>query len=207
MKDKTLAMREAQNIGIRKRAELLDRILDQMIRNRIKPNNFTSISEFVAEQITQAEGKRCSATTIRRNKTYRELLQGFMKKMGYENEKQYEVLSNNLLSLQLKVRELEKENAALESNLKSSLAELAECNRHSSNNITRVPSNELSAEISRASNIIYRMMQVLDAFEVDLSIGEVVDTVTMGKVFTLDEFPEFFKWYEENIALRHSHGQ
>lgn len=200
MKDKTFAMREAQNKSIRKRAELLERILNQMIRNRIKPNNFTSISEYVAEQLTQAEGKRCNATTIRRNKTYRDLLQGFMKKMGYENEKKYELLSNNLLALQLKVRVLENENAVLESNLKSVLAELAECNRNSSTNITRVPSNRLSAEISRASNIIFRMMQALDAFEIDLSLGEVVDMVSMTKVFTRDEFPEFFKWHEENIG-------
>jgi hypothetical protein len=199
MKDKTHAMREAQNKGIRKRVQLIDRILKQMKQGRIKPDNFTLISEHVAERVRDIEGTPCSASTIRRNETYRKLLQDFMKAMGYENEKEFEVLSNNVLSLQLRVRELEKENAALERNLQNSLSELAISNDNSNSNITKLPSNKLTEEISRACSIVFRMMEELDAFEIDMTAGEVVDTVSMVKSFTCEEFPEFFKWYKENI--------
>jgi predicted RNase H-like nuclease (RuvC/YqgF family) len=199
MKDKTIAMREAQNKGVQKRVEFIKRILKQMIRNKIKPDNFTLISKYVAEQVSETEGKPCDSTTIRRNKVYRELIHSFMKEMGYEKEKEVEVLSNNVLSLQLRVRELEKENTALEINLQSLLSEFAKSN-NSNSNITKLLSNKLFEEMSRVCNIMYRIMQELDAFEVDLSAGEVVDTVSMAKPFTRDEFPEFFKWYEQNIT-------
>tara|TARA_R110002153_G_scaffold274364_2_gene449503 strand:- start:214042 stop:214644 length:603 start_codon:yes stop_codon:yes gene_type:complete len=199
MRDKTYAMREMQNKSIRKRAELIKQVLKQMERNRIKPESFTLISEYVSERLSEAEDAPCSASTIRRNKTYRELLQGFMRTMGYEEEKDFKILSNNVLSLQLRVRELEKENYALEKTLKQTLSDLAISNDNSNSNITKPPSNKLSHEMSQACSIMFRMMEELDAFEIDMSAGEVVDTVSMVKSFTRDEFPEFFQWYKENI--------
>jgi hypothetical protein len=199
MIDKTRAMREGQNKSIRNRVECIERILKQMARNKIKPNNFTSISEYVAEQVSEAEDKPCSGSTLRRNDIYRKLLTDFMKSMGYEKEKEFEVLSNDVLSLQLRVRELEKENAALEINLQNSLSDLAISNDNSNSNITKPPSNKLTEEMSRACSIMFHMMEELDAFEIDISAGEVIDTVSMIKSFTRDEFPEFFKWHKNNI--------
>jgi hypothetical protein len=103
------------------------------------------------------------------------------------------------LSLQLRVRELEKENAALEINLQNSLSDLAISNDNSNSNITKPPSNKLTEEMSRACSIMFHMMEELDAFEIDISAGEVIDTVSMIKSFTRDEFPEFFKWHKNNI--------
>lgn len=198
MKDKTYAMREMQNKSIRKRAELIERVLKQMERNRIKPDNFTLISEYVSERLSEAEDTPCSASTLRRNETYRELLQGFMRSMGYDDEKDFKVLSNNVLSLQLRVRELEKENYALEKTLKQSLSDLAISNDNSNSNLTKPPSNKLTHEMSRACSIMFRMMKDLDAFDIDMSAGEVVDAVKMATSFTREEFPEFFQWYKDN---------
>ena len=197
MMDKTHAMRQAQINKVASRNQHIRRILDQMKRNKITPGTFTMISEYVSERLSEIEQKPCSASTLRRNHIYRDQIQSFMNEMGYRPSNDISSANQQVLSLQLRVRELERTNRAVEKNLIKALSNNTP-QEQSNPNLALNASGQLPENISRICKIMFGMMKVLDAFDIDLSTGKVIDSVTLATMFDRDNFPEFFLWYEIN---------
>lgn len=197
MVDKTLAMRASQTEAIKERVRHINTILLYMKTNGIKPKNLTHISEYLARKLSDIEGAACSASTIRRNISYRMLVEKFMMQTGYRTTTASDKAD---LSLQLRVYELEQENSALKRNLSELL----------SRETWTVGSTEASAgsqsfkatpNIINICRVVFSLLEQLEGYEIDLNNGEVTDNLNLLKLFNRSEFPEFFEWYENNCNL------
>lgn len=199
MVDKTLAMRASQTKAINERVQHINTILHYMKTNGIKPKNLTHISEYLACKLSDIEGVACSASTIRRNISYRMLVEKFMVQTGYRTTTASDKAD---LSLQLRVYELEQENSALKRNLSELLSrEASTAGSTQASATASCQSFKATSNIINICRVVFSLLEQLDGYDIDLNNGEVTDNLNLLKVFNRSEFPEFFEWYENNSNL------
>ncbi|WP_297807368.1 hypothetical protein [uncultured Methylophaga sp.] len=195
LRRKTEAMHAKQNEQTRARAAVITKMLNQLLNAKIKPDNRTAISKLLAEKISEVEGKPCSNTTILRSKVYGRLIEQFMSDSGYVVTQKNKGAQNNLLSAQLEIRELRKENEHLNRLLEKSLSNIALLENEGQNSSTRkVPIND---SVDRFCRIINMLLERLGT-DIDKQLRVVTDTYDHSILFDQSTLPEYFKWMEKN---------
>ncbi|MDX1751098.1 MAG: hypothetical protein R3271_12335 [Methylophaga sp.] len=187
---KTEAMHAKQNSEIRVRAEIIEKALIELSKAKVKPENRTAISRVLAEKLTEVEGKPCSNTTILRSKVYSSLIDKFMSENGYFVTQEKREIQNNLLSAQLEIRELRKENIQLNRLLEKSLSDLALFEHDARNVSTRsVPVDDTAERFCR---VIQMLLEKLSA-NIDKELRVVTDSYDHSVLFDQSLLPEYFE--------------
>jgi len=188
---KTKAMHAKQNREIRARADVIEKALNEMSKAKVKPENRTAISRLLAEKITEVEGKPCSNTTILRNKIYSSLIDRFMSENKYVVTQEKKKIQNNLLSAQLEIRDLRKENNQLKRLLEKSHSDMSLLEHNVKNVSLRTAPYDDSSD--RFCRVIKMLLKNLDAL-VDKELLVVKDSFDDSLLFDQNSLPEYFEW-------------
>jgi len=192
-----MSNRGPTNQTVTKRVNLVSKILERMKTNDIKPANLTAISVYVADTLSDQEGKPCNGSTLRRRKgPYRRYLDDFMTEMGYGGHTN--IIHGSPLELQLQIRELTQMNQALEKQLADAYQtnDLLTHKISSSviETIDQEPLPPLDEEIY--FKILFNLITDI-GYQVDTYNNKVFDDLTHTTIFTAEEIPCFFNWYQE----------
>ena len=203
--------RKATALSLQKEQDVLDRanrireIISGLETGKAKFKNITALSKHVASVLAKQEGSPCSPVTLRRNEVYRAQLEAFCKDGGVQ--KMSHRSDSEIISLQLKIRDLGIENRNIveeNKNLVSVIASLKESElllEHQSI-LEAVDQVQLVGELytdkeAQLYSIIMQLMKIADGIEIDSALGVVTDAVGEREVFNRSQIPGFFDWYSK----------
>lgn len=195
MKSNVIAMQKKQQESVRRNATLISRILDELKRTNVKPENMTAIAKYVASRISDTQETNFSYTTIIRNSKYRSLVDKFMKEMGYEEFKENKALAKNLLATELKIDELESEVELLNKALQIQITKNAEL----LNTSKRLGGDASSKDVIDHKKLYASMLRIATKtyMDIDLDNNLIVDPQDDEVLINGDVLPGFFDWLRE----------
>ncbi|WP_415233150.1 hypothetical protein [Rheinheimera aquimaris] len=192
------------------RYQKIKQIINKVEKLRMEFPNRTTLSEYIAIELSELESKPVSATTIRRNDTYNGLLVDYLLKVSPEKVKNK--IDNSIESsiyarqLQKQVEEKDRQISELKSKLNDS--EMLLEKRVKLEYLEKFTANKSKVEqISYANQesfdslfeMIYSLLSKLGSIEFNVEKGYVHDEAEDKVIMTRKNYPEFFNWLKKKI--------
>ncbi|ABM04303.1 hypothetical protein Ping_2583 [Psychromonas ingrahamii 37] len=185
-----LKMSKAQLVD--DRVEIIKKALKTIKKHR--GERITPFSERLSEHIKSEFNENIVSTTLRTNKDYRRLVDGFLDKGAVVKDSS---VRQELMIERSSVRLLKKQVATLEQELSKQLSEVSLLE---DKNIRIRTQKEPVIDDSSAFSIIMKLLNTLGMDSIKITEDVVIDTASIipKTLFTKEDCPEFFEWYLKN---------
>lgn len=198
---KALTLTHAKNVSVR--LEHVQESLNEFEKKKMKFDGITSLSEFLASHMNEKYEENIASSTLRRKEgIYRiELIDFLDDKSKGAKSTQIGSLQQQLMIEKLEVKSLNKDIKAYETQISNLLTEKANLEGKALIHKTH------GKEADENEDGFNTMMKVLSYFgldTIDIKNEGVYDkgSLTGNKsIFTIEDYPDFFKWYIKNVHL------
>lgn len=185
-----------------KNSEVRARHIEKILAAVKKPSsvdfpNVSAVTKYIANKLEEIEGSPVADSTIRRNPIYRSMADDFFN--GVQKNSGVPSKESKNLALQLKVRELQRENKALSASLESAYSKLSLQDYAIDQEVIdqHVGEKKSAIDANKFYEILSRLINEDLGLAVDRERKIIIDEVTEHIYIKNEELPGFFEWWEE----------